>query len=114
MMQGQQKFTVHTKKDKDSDQRATSVTIVWDGCSEEVVKALAVQALIVKRQGVWRNKGIPTAETIHVKDHAPGTRAVAQMTPEQAAQVLRDALKADPEKARELLASLGIESESVE
>jgi len=82
MLQGKQSFTVTTRKDKDSPEKNTALTIDWTGCGEEVAKQLATQALVVKVQGGWRKNGIPASATILVKDHAPGTRSSAPVTVE--------------------------------
>jgi hypothetical protein len=105
MLSGQQVFTVSTKKDKDSAARKTVLTVKWDGCSEQVCQALAVQALVVKLQGNWRAKGIPEKFEVSVKDHAPGTRH-AEMTPEQIRAAVLEGAKADKAKRAELLAAL--------
>lgn len=97
MLQGKQVLVIYTKKDKaEKTGKKTTLTVVWDGCSEDVAKALALQALVVKLQGGYRSKGIPDAATVAVKDHAPGTRhqmspeeAFASLTPEQRAELVK-------------------------
>jgi hypothetical protein len=86
-------FTVSTKADKTKDAVQTKLTINWDGCSQELVKAMATQALVVKLQGGWRKNGIPKEVTVKAVEHAPGTRhvqgpvsidqLVTQMSPEE-------------------------------
>lgn len=105
MLNGQQVFTVSTKKDKDSAAKKTVLTVKWDGCTEAVCQALAVQALVVKLQGNWRAKGIPEKAEVLVKDHAPGTRHVS-MTPEQVQAMALDAAKANPAQRAALIKAL--------
>lgn len=83
--------TVSTKASKDAEAVETNLTLDWEGMSEDDLRALAQQALIVKLQGGWRKNGIPTEATVKVADHKVGTRAPRQaksiniddMTPEQ-------------------------------
>ena len=54
----------------------TNLTIKWDGMSEDDVRALAQQALVVKLQAQWRKNGIPAGDLeISAVDYRPGTRA---------------------------------------
>lgn len=92
-------FTVSTKESKDAPVATqTKLTINWDGCDNETIKAMATQALVVKLQGGWRKNGIPDQFTCKAKDHAPGTRMVhevsidqlvAKMTPEEKAAFIK-------------------------
>lgn len=61
----------------------TELTLDWTGMSEDDLKALAQQALIVKLQGSWRKGGIPTSTTVLVSDHKVGTRAPKKSLTEQ-------------------------------
>ena len=69
----------------------TNLTLNWDGMTEEDLRALAQQALIVKLQANWRKNSIPTEATVNVVDHKVGTRAprtakeldIGSLTPEQ-------------------------------
>src|SRR5258705_3032836 len=93
MIQGKQVLSVFTKKDQtEKVGKKTTLTVVWDGASEDGVKALALQALVVKLQGSFRNKGIPEQLTVNVKDNLPGTRH--QMTAEEAFASLSEADRA--------------------
>jgi len=94
------KFTVSTKKDKGAAAINTAVTINWDGATEDTIKGLAVQALIVKVQGAWRKHGIPAQATINVKDYAPGMRHPAQV------DVFAAAKELTPEQKKALIAQL--------
>lgn len=94
MIQGKQTIAIFTKKDKNEKVgKKTTLTVVWDGASEDGVKALALQALVVKLQGSFRNKGIPEALTVQVKDNLPGVRH--QMTAEEAFASLSEKERAD-------------------
>lgn len=53
----------------------TNLTLNWDGMTEDDLRALAQQALIVKLQGSWRKNGIPEEVTVNVVEHKVGTRA---------------------------------------
>lgn len=105
MLNGRTTFKVSTKPDKDSDEKETVITVVYDGCPESTVRALATQALIVKAQGGWRKHGIPETCEVHMKDYAPGTRH-AGMSPEQARAVLLAEAQADKSKRAALIAEL--------
>lgn len=97
MLQGKRTFTVYTKKDnKEKVGKKTVLTVDLTNCPEDTAVALASQALVVKLQGSWRNKGIPETATVAMKDHAPGTRhqmtpeeAFASLTPEQRAELVK-------------------------
>ena len=66
---------VSTKATKDGEAQETALTLNWDGMTEDDLRALAQQALIVKLQGSWRKNGIPAEVTVNVVDHKVGTRA---------------------------------------
>ncbi len=88
--------TVSTKATKDADAVKTELTLDWEGMSEDDLRALAQQALIVKLQGTWRKNGIPAEATVKVAEHKVGTRAprvagavnISAMTAEQRATLL--------------------------
>ncbi len=93
-------FTVSTKANKDAQAINTKLTVIMG--SQATLEALALQALVVKVQGVWRKNGIPTEATIKMDDYAPGTRhggtinvfeAVKTMTPEQRAALIAELQK---------------------
>ena len=65
---------VSTSKTKGASPVTTELSIDWTGCSAEHLKMFAIQALVIKRQGVWRRGGIPAKESIRAIDHLPGTR----------------------------------------
>lgn len=67
---------IHTKKDKDASAVETKLTINWEGLTEEEVRAIAQQALIVKLQGALRRDeaGIPSELTINAVDYKVGVR----------------------------------------
>lgn len=91
--------TVDTKANKEAESVKTELTLNWAGMSEEDLRALAQQALIVKLQSGWRKNGIPDAATVNVVDHKVGTRA-----PRTAAQI--DVASMTPEQKQALLAKL--------
>lgn len=67
---------VDTRANKDADSVKTNLTIDWDGCTEDDLRAMAQQALIVKLQGAWRKNGIPAGEhTVKAADYKVGVRA---------------------------------------
>lgn len=90
--------TIATKVNKDAEPVNTVLTFNWDGMSEDDLKALAQQALIVKLQSGYRKNGIPETATINVAEHKVGTRAprapvdifakVGQMSAEEKAKLL--------------------------
>ena len=54
----------------------TNLTINWSGMSEDDLRQLAQQALVVKLQAQWRKNGIPAGDLeIRATDYRPGTRA---------------------------------------
>ncbi len=54
----------------------TNLSINWEGMSEDDVRQLAQQALVVKLQAQWRKNGIPSGDLeIRATDYRPGTRA---------------------------------------
>ena len=66
---------VTTRADAQSEPVKTNLTLNWDGMTEDDLRALAQQALIVKLQGSWRKNGIPSEITVNVVEHKVGTRA---------------------------------------
>lgn len=89
---------VSTKPDARAESVTTALTLNWEGMTDEEIRALAEQALVVKLQGKWRKDGIPAEATVNVVDHKIGTRAprgpvnildaVDKMTPEEKAKLL--------------------------
>jgi hypothetical protein len=57
----------------------TNLTINWEGMSEDDIRALAQQALVVKLQGMWRKSTIPAGDhTVNAVDHKVGVRRAPQ------------------------------------
>lgn len=90
---------VDTRPSKDAESIKTNLTIDWEGVSEDDLRALAQQALVVKLQGSWRKNGIPDGDfTVMAAEHKVGSRAarkpfdlmasVATLTAEQKAELL--------------------------
>jgi hypothetical protein len=85
------KHEVETRPSAGADAIVTNLSINWEGMTEEDVRTLAAQALVVKLQGNWRKNGIPAENGIPAGDHEvkavdfkPGTRAPRQkLTVEQ-------------------------------
>ena len=67
--------SISTKANKDSEAVDTALTLNWEGMTEDDLRALAQQALIVKLQANWRKNSIPSEATVNVVDHKVGTRA---------------------------------------
>lgn len=84
MLQGTRQFKVSTRQDQDSDAKETLLSVNMDGCSEDIAVGLACQHLVVRLQGSWRNRGIPSTATVNMKDYTPGSRNGGGMTVEQA------------------------------
>jgi hypothetical protein len=90
--------TVSTKENKEATAVDTKLTLDWEGMTEEDLRALAQQALIVKLQGSWRKNGIPAEATVKVSEHKVGTRAargptdifalISKMSPEEKAAAI--------------------------
>ena len=91
--------TVKTKLNARAEAIETNLTINWDGMTEDDVRALAQQALIVKLQSNWRNGTIPAGDhEVKATDFRVGVRAprgpvdpvalFKKMTPEQQAEFL--------------------------
>lgn len=93
---------VSTKIDARADAQKTALTLDWEGMTDEDIRALAEQALVVKLQGKWRNaKAIPSEAEVKVVEHKIGTRS-----PRQPVNVL-DAVKSmSAEDKAKLLALL--------
>lgn len=104
------KFTVSTKPTKGGIAQNTVLEVIDEGCSREVLVALATQTAVIRRQNHWRKHGIPQADSIALADFAPGKRqAVLGMT--QAELVAK--AKNDPAFRKQILDELGL-SESDE
>lgn len=69
------KTEVTTRPAAGAEPVKTSLTLNWDGMTEDDLRALAQQALIVKLQSGWRKNGIPEEATVNVTEHKVGTRA---------------------------------------
>lgn len=89
--------TVSTKVTKDAEAPIkTNLTIDWEGCTEDEIRAMAQAALIVKWQGQARTNGIPTEVEIKAVDYRVGTRAPRKvLTPAELVANLSAAEKAD-------------------
>lgn len=95
------KVSVSTKAEAKADPIRTNLTLDWEGCSPDDIRALAQQALVVKLQGGWRRNGIPTDTTVKVSDHKVGTRA-----PKAPTDVLSAIQKMSPEDRARIIAAL--------
>lgn len=67
--------TVKTKPDARAEAIETAVEINWEGMTEDDLRALAQQTLVIKLQGGWRKNGIPTECKVTATDHKVGARA---------------------------------------
>ena len=84
---------VTTRPAAGAEKVETDLTLDWSGMTEEDLRALAQQALIVKLQGSWRKNGIPAEVTVKVVEHKVGTRSprgpvdpaslIANLSPEE-------------------------------
>lgn len=93
---------VATRANKEAAEVVTNLTVNWDGMTEDDVRALAQQALIVKLQSSWRKSGIPEGDhTVAAVEHKVGSRA-----PRKPADVFALAQALSPEQKAELLAKL--------
>lgn len=90
---------VVTKPAAGAEGVTTNLTINWEGMTEDDMRALAQQALIVKIQAGWRKNGIPSGDVeVNAADYKPGTRQprkpadlkalLAAMSPEERAALL--------------------------
>lgn len=90
---------VDTRPQQGAESVKTTLTIDWTGCTEDDLRAMAQQALIVKLQGAWRKNGIPNGEhTVKASDYKVGVRAkrepasiesmLAALSPEDRAALL--------------------------
>jgi queuine/archaeosine tRNA-ribosyltransferase len=99
------KFDISTKPAAGMDAIKSHVTVDWTGMSEEDIRALAQQALVVKLQANMRRgyekNGIPSTIDVKAKDYKVGTRA-----PKQAVDILAVAQKLSPEEKAELIKKL--------
>ena len=92
------KVTVSTKQDKTATAQNTVAEIIFD--DENAMRALAVQALIVKAQATWRKNGIPDNCALKMSEFAPGTRHATVVDPLTAAKAL------SPEERAKLIEAL--------
>jgi hypothetical protein len=80
----------------------TNLTINWEGMTEDDLRALAQQAMIVKLQGNWRKNGIPAGDhEVNAVDYKVGVRAPRQ--PKDLAAMIQ---ALSPEEKAALLAKL--------
>jgi len=70
--------SIRTKVNKDASAVETKLSINWEGVTEDDLRAMAQQALIVKLQGALRRseEGIPAELAINAIDYKVGTRSV--------------------------------------
>lgn len=74
-------LTISTKPDARAEKVNTALTINWEGVSEEQLRAMAQQSLVVKLQSNLRrafekdNAAIPATLTVNAKDYVVGSRA---------------------------------------
>ena len=93
---------VKTKPDARAEAVTTNLTINWEGMTEDDVRALAQQALVVKIQGGWRKNGIPAGDhEVNAADFRAGVRA-----PRSAPDIAALIGKLSPEEKAALLAKL--------
>lgn len=96
---------VMTRPSAGAAERSTNLTLDWADASDELIRTLASQSLIIKLQGAWRKKGIPTTATFRVADAA--VRSVVRESPE-------DRARRDPAYRARLMAELMAMNESAE
>lgn len=97
------KFTVSTKPTKNGAAQQTVLEVVDENTSRDILLALAVQSVVIKRQSYWRKHGIPATDSINLKDYAPGTRQqAAPLTKEQMIEMAKN----DPAFKDAILAAL--------
>lgn len=66
---------VDTRPSAGAEAVRTDLTISWEGITDEEIRELAQQALVVKLQGKWRKDGIPAgAHEVKAADYKVGTR----------------------------------------
>lgn len=99
------KFTVSTKADKNAAAKNTVLEVIDEGCSREILVALATQTVVIRAQNMWRKNGIPDTAQIKLADYAPGVRHAAAPQPMTAEQIAEKA-KSDSEFRAKLLAQL--------
>lgn len=107
MATGKVTYTVKTRKDDDTlkaNAVATALTIVFDGTTDDDLKAISAKQIVVSRQGYWRKHGIPKTDTVSAKDFAHGARQ--SLTVEVAEAVLLEGAKTDPAVRARLIAQL--------
>lgn len=75
------KFTVSTKADKNAAAVNTALEVIDEGCSREVLVALATQTVVIRWQNMVRKNDIPPTASIRLADFAPGVRHAASAVP---------------------------------
>jgi hypothetical protein len=56
------------------------LTLDFTGCNEDNLKLFAAATITIRRQNVWRKKGVPAIEVVMVKDYIPGSRMAEPVT----------------------------------
>ena len=74
--------TINTKVTKAGASKATVLTVDFEGCTPEAIKAYAMQAIKVKVQGKFRQDGIPNSYIFKVSEHPVGARMPSKPTVE--------------------------------
>lgn len=104
MFTGNNTVTLETKKSKDDPVASlTSMTIVWDGATDEQVKNLAIAQIKVRAQSHFRKHGIPKTYQLKVAELSTNGSGLSQEQMDQ--MVIANAL-ADPVKAKAMLDQL--------
>lgn len=96
------KHEVDTRVEAGAEKITTQLVINWDEISNEEIRALAAQSIVIKWQGQRRaEKSIPTEATIKASEYKLGTRA-----PRKPTDIMSMIAKLDPEARQALLAKL--------
>ena len=110
-------YIIRTKVNKDSMEQTTNLTIDWEGCDVETLKAIALSAIVIKVQAQWRKakSGIPATATIKALDYKPGTRVAPEVKLETLVGEMTDEQKkALMEKLQRMIKSVEEAKESEE
>ena len=90
---------IATKINARSDAKNTQLTIDWENMTEDDLRELARQTIVIKVQAAWRRaEAIPQTATIKAHDYRVGTRnsapqptveeMLARLSPEERAALL--------------------------
>lgn len=102
-MQLRTTHSISTKKDKDSPERTTQLTLDWTGVTPELMQGIATRQIVVTLQGRFRNSDAPIPASYEFKVADYNSKVAEPVTVET---TLARASALTPEEQKKLLAQL--------